>query len=747
MATPAVPGQVDASNSYSPEQLSELANRSKNKQQSDKIVAWTKNQYQRCRTLRAQIERQWYINLAFYTGRQNIAIMPTGAGSSYSTGIRLYVPPAPYYRSRPVINRIRPIVRKELAKLTAQKPSANVIPATSDARDQSAAKAGEQIWDSVYRRKRLHTVYSQAQMWARTCGVGYTKTYWDPTAINPDSTDTPGDFCYDVVSPFHIYVPDMLAVDIEDQPFVIQVSTRTVDWVKINFPQLKGIKPNVMEASDILNDSFLSLVGATDYRKNAVMCYEVWIKPGNVEFMPNGGMFWIIGDTIVEYCEGNPYIHNEYPFAKLDNIPTSRYYSDSTVTDLIPVQREYNRTRGQIIEAKNRMGHPQLMAPKGAIEASKITTEPGQVIEYQVGFPAPQPLPLQNLPAYITQEVQMQLLDFDDISGQHDVSKGQTPPGVTAATAINFLQEQDDTMLASSFQSAETYYEKLAYQTLCLVKQYWTVPRMVKVSGRDRQFDVVAFQGSDLRSNTDIRIEAGSALPTSKAAKQALLMDLMSQQFISPEQGLELMDMGGTQELYEQLQIDTAQAVRENMKMSNVTPDIMSQYLQTFMPQPTIDPMTGMPIPPDTSVSPFIDPSTGQPLVDAATGQPTQPPLIVPVNSFDNHAAHINAHNNFRKSQEYDNLPPEIKQLFEEHVNQHMAALGVPPGMPDPTTNQPPPQIPITDNAANGSTGGEGQTSAGPTNASTPSVQATNSSSAGPMPPNGANMTGGVPNG
>lgn len=734
MASQAIAGAVDDSNSYSPEQLSELANRSKNEERNSKIIQWTKNQHARCRTLRAQIERQWYINLAFYTGRQNISVIPINSGSTGAVGIRLYIPPAPYYRSRPVINRIRPIVRKELSKLTAQKPSATVIPATSDGQDQAAAKAGEQIWDSVYRRKKLHSVYSQAQMWARTTGIGYVKTYWDESAPNPDTEDVLGDFCYDVVTPFHLFVPDMLAVDIEDQPYVIQVTTRTCEWVKLNYPDIPA-QPNVMEASDILNDSFLSLVGATDFRKNAIMCYEVWIKPGNVDFMPNGGMYTIIGSTIVEYQEGNPYIHQQYPFAKLDNIPNSRYYSDSTITDLIPIQREYNRTRGQIIEAKNRMAHPQLMAAKGSIIASKITTEPGQVIEYELGFPAPEPLPLQNLPAYVLQELSMQLSDFDDISGQHDVSKGQTPPGVTAATAINFLQEQDDTMLASSFQSAEIFYEKLAYQTLCLVKQYWTQPRMVKVSGRDKQFDVIAFRGADLRSNTDIRIEAGSALPTSKAAKQAFLMDLMSQGFIPAEQGLELMDVGGTQELYEQLQVDTAQAARENMKMANVTPNLMNQYLSTFQ---GTDPMTGQ--------ATIVDPTTGQPLMDM-NGNPTAPPLIVPVNSFDNHAAHINTHNNFRKSQEYDNLPPEIKQLFEEHVNEHMAALNIPPGMPDPTTNQPPIPMDQSNNAANGMTDGEGQTSTGPTNASTPSVQAPVNNSATPMPPNGANMMGGVQNG
>ncbi|MFE1914977.1 portal protein [Streptomyces anandii] len=664
-----ITGATEDSKNYSDQQLKSLSNKSKQADFEKKIVEWTKSAYQRCRTVRQQIERQWYINLAFYIGKQNVAVIPISSASSAATGVRLYIPPAPYYRSRPVINRIRPIIRTELAKLTAQKPTATIVPATSDDKDLAAAQAGEQIWDTVYREKKIKSIFGQTMLWTLTCGTGFMKTYWDPQ--KPDREGNPGDFCYENITPFNLFVPDMLCQDIEDQPYIIHIQAKSPEWVKANYPNLP-VQPNVMAANDILNDSFLNLVGASDFRKNAVLCYEVWIKPGQLDFMPNGGMFTLIGDTVVQWVDGNPYIHQQYPFVKFEHIPTGRFYADSIINDLIPIQREYNRTRGQMIEAKNRMSHPQIMAAEGSIDASKITTEPGQVILYKLGFPAPTPLPLQNLPNYVVQEVERLLMDFEDISGQHQVSKGNVPPGVTAATAISFLQEQDESMLSTTFSNIEEGMEKIGYQTLCYVKQYWDTPRVVKVVGRGGQFNVLAFQGSDLRSNTDIRIEAGSALPTSKSAKQALLMDLMSQGFIPPEKGLELMDVGGVQRLYEEVQIDSAQAMRENMKMSTITDQDMNAYLQTFM---GMDPATGRPQ--------LVDPNSGQPLTDQM-GNPTAPPLIVPVNSYDNHQIHIQVHNNFRKGQEYENLPQRLKDLFEEHVNQHMMALGMIPGIPTP---------------------------------------------------------------
>lgn len=712
MATPANQGGLGGidPNSPSDAQQQNLAAKSKidNKEFQNRVIEWTKSTHMRCRTIRQQMERQWYINMAFYIGRQNVSVIPVSNGGNAAAGVRLYVPPAPYYRARPVINRIRPIIRNELAKLTAQKPTATIVPSTGEDEDLAAATAGEQIWESIYRAKKIDSVFRQAMMWTLSTGNGFIKTYWDPE--KKDKTGGMGDFCYENVTPFHLFVPDMLAEDIEDQPYVIHIQTKSPEYIKMHYPGVNPV-PNVMEASDLLNDSFLQLVGAQDFRREAVLCYEVWVKPGNVEFMPNGGMFTIVGDTVVQFVEGNPYMHQEYPFTKFGHLPNGRFYCDSVINDLIPIQREYNRTRGQMIEAKNKMAHPQLIAAQGSIDASKMTTEPGQVIQYKLGYPKPEPLPLQNLPNYVMQEVDRLLMDFEDISGQHQVSKGNAPAGVTAATAINFLQEQDESMLSTTFANIEKGYEKIGYQTLCYVKQYWDVPRMVKITGKDGTFNVMSFAGADLRDNTDIRVEAGSALPTSRAAKQAFLMDLMGQGFIPPEKGLELLDVGGVQRLYDDIKVDSAQASRENMRMAAVTQDILDKYAQTFLPPPpSMDPLMGamgelasllggpqggMPQDPAMGGDPMmggqqqglVDPNTGQPLVDAS-GMPAQPPLIVPVNSFDNHQVHIQVHNTYRKGQQYESASPETKALFEEHVNQHMMAMGVVPGAPAPMPGQ-----------------------------------------------------------
>ena len=617
----------------------------------DKLVAWALDNYTTIKNARQRIEWQWYQNLAFYYGNQNI--VPQRVGDQ----VKFAVPSAPYWRARPVINKIRPMVRTELAKVTAQKPSASIIPASSEDKDLFAAQAGEQIWESIYQRKKFKQVLRRAMFWTLICGNGYIKEWYDQDTVDPDSKQ-PGDILISSETPFHVYVPDFREEDIENQPYLIHATTKSVDWVKTHYKKSisgKDITANTKSSQEVIDNGFVNLISAKDNIKDSVLCLEVWVKPGTMQKFPNGCTYTVVGDQIVTGMEGWPYEHGDFPFTKFDHIPTGRYYNESNVTDIIPLQKEYNRTIGQIIEAKNRMAKPQLLYFLGSLDPAKITSEPGLAIGVRPGYAMPQPLPLIDLPSYVLNVVDRIQGDMDDISGQHEVSKGQTPQGVTAATAISYLQEQDDTKLSHTIDSVESGVEKIAGHALSYVRQFWDIPRMVKITGTDGAFDTMMFQAADLGNNTDIRVEAGSALPTSKAAKQAYIMDLMKMGFIKPEQGLEIMEIGGIQRLYDKIQVDVRQAQRENLKMQAVDDQIMQQHFQQHAP---------------------VDPNTGGPmLVDPATGQPPVVPPVVPVNTWDEHAMHIETHNKFRKSQAFDMLPDHTKAVFEEHVQMHAAAL------------------------------------------------------------------------
>jgi len=592
------------------------------------LVEWTNQQYNKMKSARTRVELDWYVNLAFFFGKQNVVPLSNYVAAQST---RLFIPPAPYYRVRLVINKIRPTIMKELAKLTSQRPTVSVIPSSTEDKDIMAAQAGDQIWDALYRRRDFATVLERALWWSSITGTGYIKCYWDEKAIDVDS-DSMGDIVYVQETPFHILVPDLREVELENQPWLIHVQTRSKEFIESRYKDVltRPVNYNVSAANDILDDSFINLMGA-DQKVDSCLVKEVWIKPESLPMFPNGGMFTIVGDQIVQGFQQWPYSHGMYPFTKITSRPSGKYYGDSVITDLIPVQREINRTHSQIVEAKNKMAKPQLIGIKGSVDVAKITSEPGLFIEVEAGYQLPTPIPLSQLPAYVQEELERLYRDYDDISGQHEVSKGATPPGVTAGTAIAYLQEQDDTTLALYFGSMEKGVEKTAKMSLNYVQQYWSYPRTVKIVGTDGTFDAKVFRGADLRSNADVKVESGSALPTSKAAKQAFIMDIMKMGWVDPDDGLEMLEIGALNKIYERAKMDAREAQRENLMMASVTEDDISMHDELHQ---------------DGSI-------------------------IIPVNSWNNDAVHIRKHDDFRKSQAFMSLPEVNRALFESHVQAH----------------------------------------------------------------------------
>lgn len=578
---------------------------------------YVNNLFEKAKKGRWKFEQQWYMNLAMYFGQQWLA-WQNGASPSLN---KLYEPQAPSWRVRLVANRIRPIIRTELAKVIKEHPTAFVIPSSTEDDDLMAARAGEAIFEHLHRVMRLDRTLRRALFWNAITGNGFIKDYWNPN-LNDYNEEVKGRIVCEPVSPFHLFVLDLQTEEIEEQEAVLHVSAKTPDQVFAAYG--KEVAPDSHGGAGVLEQKFLSALGIDDNSQaEYVAVKEAWIRP--CRKYKNGAMIAVAGDTYLGGQDGWVYEHGEYPFTKFGHIPTGRFYTDSVITDLIPLQKEYNRTRSQIIEAKNRMAKPQLAAQRGSIDPNRITSEPGLVILYTPGFQAPTPIPLTPLPQYVIEELNRNIADMSDIAGQHEISKGQTPPGVTAATAISFLQEQDDTMLADTIASMEAGVEKIGRHMLAHVQAFWTAERKVRVMGENGIYETFVLSQKSLKGNTDLKIEAGSAMPRSRAAKQAFIMELGKMGWIDPNRAMKYLEMAETGRIYEEMQLDTRHAQRENMRM--------------------------------------------------ALGEQ------VSINNWDNHAVHIEEHNNYRKKQEFELLDPEAQMLFEAHVQEHQMSVGLPPGV------------------------------------------------------------------
>ena len=622
--------------------------------EAQKLVAWVQSEWTKAKTARSQKQLQWFHNMSMFYGHHWVEQTRGNFPEDYRD--KLFTPRKPYYHQRKTINRIRSYVRWEMSKMLSSFPTAQAIPASSEDEDQRAAFAAEQAWTSISDSKKLRQHMSRAIWWTIVTGNGFLKTSWDPYCIDKVSGEY-GDIKYGHVTPFHLFVPDIREQDIEDQPFVINAYTKPVQWAQHYFAKELGdiqLTPSTSAANQILDEAYLNL--GNSKAPDSVIVYETWVKPGATKLLPQGGVIISVDDVLINvYRDGFPYNHGMYPFTKFEHIPTATFYADSPIVDLSQLQKEYNGLRSEIAEAGRRMAKPQLIAPMGSIVPSKLTNEPGLVIQYKPGMAPPQPLPLSPLPQYYLDQQDRVLNDWIDISGEREVSRGDAPPGVTSGTAISYLQEASNQYLTPQFQSIEAGVEKIAASTIELFVQYVDLPRKIRTIGADGAFDTMLLTGADLSSGTDIRIEPGSSYAKSKAAQEARVMDMFAVGIIDQPTAARLLEVGGVQKIMDTMNVAERKAQRENIKMKMLSLDeIEMKRMET---QQEI--MAGLP--PEALQDPQI----------MAELENMPAPAIIPVDDFDIHEIHVETHNKFRMSQEYEILPDEVKAQFADHVAQH----------------------------------------------------------------------------
>jgi len=698
-----------------------------------------------CQQARQRFERDWSYNMAFFFGRQWVRVVKTNGVFSLTEE-----KPKDSWRVRHTANRIIRIVRTELTKLTKEEPQFFCVPKSSEESDRLAAMAGETIAEFLLDTKYFNKKRSLATFWAILCGTGYLKTSYNSGAIERDGL--PGRMDFSPITPFHLFVPNLLATEMEDQPYTIQSETMSPEVAQNMFGV--ELEPKT-ESNDAFNDTrFLTSLGVLgEARTNDAtkLCYikEVHVMPNKqfpngahfiygdgqmlyvdealpeqspIEGAPGGippeiaemlGMEPPVGDlgsepeTTPETGEGEeivskgvtgydheyPYKHRRFPYVKIDHIPTGMWYGDSIVKHLISSQKEYNRTRSIMLEHRNITSQPQYSYVAGAFDPRRFNGKPRLLLPINMGFEPPKPIEQPEISTSIGNELEVIIRDMDDISSQFEVSKGRTPPGVEAASAIAYLSEENDSILHYSITSIENAVQEIGVQALSNVHQFWEPERIVKMTSENQMLEIRAFTAEDLNPSTDFRVVAGSMAPRSEAAKQAFIVELMDRG-LPLEKALKYLRMNETNKLYDDLMLDNNHAMRENVMMAQgqrltkidvnaPPPQMPSMGMPPGTPggMPGIDPSMGAP-------NPMMDPMAmlqpqnktdirrdelGSPIIDEATGQPET--YEVTINPFDNHQIHIEEHQNFQKTQEFEMLPPEIQQIIQDHVDEHKGEL------------------------------------------------------------------------
>lgn len=554
-----------------------------------------------------RLELEWWMNLAFFAGQHFIEARPHS--------LDMQIPEVPRWRIRYVANHLWSKVLRIVGRQLRSEPSWLVGPNSTEPEDQRAAKVGEKVLIDFYRDQQMIIRQQIAALWAALCGTSFfqvsyepqkgpvRRIYLDPETkgmlppelerfIEPEMKEVlernglvrefpMGSAFVDVVNPFSVFV-DRYATCDEDARYLVKATIRTVDEIEERY----GVRVSAESPASLFSDfqlrllsmvpgvdgSFLHTASAIDDKIPRAVVKEAWTRPESG--YPKGRQFAVAGGVVLHELDRNPWLEfgELSPLIKHGFSPyPGRYWWDSYASAIRPLNLQFDKLKSFEMEAVRLMAHPKWFVPKGSeIAEDAITTEPGEVVEYNPAFGPPTPIaPDVNLAVFEAAQASV-LLDMDRVGSEEEVARGEAPGSVRSGLGIARLEDRNDLVLWHASISMREAMRRVGRLILHIANRYYTEDRLLKIVGQDMRFEVSTFRGSDLRAPFDVRVEIDTFRSQSKAAIRQQIIELVQGGVVDLTKPgmqariLELLDIGDLRSLLLEQNLDRRRAQIEN---------------------------------------------------------------------------------------------------------------------------------------------------------------------------------------
>lgn len=549
------------------------------------------------------LHREWAINKAVHIGQQYAYWSDKGRVATDKP-----------QKTRVTVNVIHQVIQTMMSMLLKTQPQPVVMPKSAEIGDKDAAKVAEKVLDHLWDECQMPSKEQHVASTMFETGSCFAKVIWDSEAgpveettdedgrplVDPESgaemVDEDGNpFKFqigrvevEVCPPWQI-LPDPNAMSLDDATWVVHTRMRSLSWIREHFPEWgDAISGELESGTGTLEHQFhrytaggLNVTSGVVYGKSEwARVNEAWIKPGTVV----GGKRYNQGAVITQ-CQGfavvrdNPYMQARganpesdwHPFVHFRCYEVGRFWPLGVTELLRPIQREINRITSMLVQSQRLMTGPKWLIPTTAgVAKGQLTDEPGEKVYYHPVGGKPEPVAPPPIPQYAFALLEKMYANVDFVSGQHGPSRGQAPIGIKSGIGLSLLQEQDASDLLPVARNWEQSLSRLGRLMLLRVSQFWHMTRLVTVIGADQQVEAFHFSNSDLGGNVDVRVVAGSGLPKSKAAQQALVEKLITLGILSPVVPqhrrviMQMLELGFAEDAHRDQELDRRRAEQEN---------------------------------------------------------------------------------------------------------------------------------------------------------------------------------------
>ncbi len=610
----------------------------------DEVVAHVLECFEYAKRERAPFELQWRLNMNFLLGNQYCDIDPmTNEIYEYE---KLYD-----WQERRAYNHIAPIVETRQAQLAKVRPSMTVRPATSDFSDVSAAKVSTSVVKAAQRKLRMSEEIYKATGWSEVCGTVLYKSGWDPKSgqvigiIDGDAI-AEGDVSNYVTPAFEFFPESNYAQDVKSNRWIIHAKAYHEDDAEEMFGRRidgEDLPVFSLSSSSIGHGGFgetAQVPMVTEVTKQ----HQVWVieyqeKPSRK--YPEGRLIILAGKELM-YYDVLPYINMEdkkrgYTFDRQVCIENPGcFWGISVIERLIPIQRDYNAIQNRRREYLNRIALGIVDVEKGAYDDLDIENEglsPGKILVRNKGFEAARPLSFgtESL-AEFDRAAKDLVNEFILISGVSELSRNsQAPTGAGSGIALEILKEQDNTRISLTAEHIRSCILSISQKWIRMYRQLAIGPRMDRLTGDNGDVMVAQWNRNDLTSD-DVIPDTENEMNDTPAQRKQMVLDLLQTELFRDENG--------------QISKSMKPKIFEMLQLGNWESGDDVQALQLKRAQ-----REGMQLTEDREPE---------------------------IREYDDDALHIEAHNAFRLSGDYEALltnNPYMAQVMDDHVRMHEASI------------------------------------------------------------------------
>ena len=471
------------------------------------------------------------------------------------------------------VNHLHDMTETRISKLCRVKPAVNVLPTNDEFEDRNAAKATKYLIDHIWYINNIEELRQKMLRNAFIFGEAYCFVLWDKHKgdLHPAYTEAQklgmaedtmgpvhiGDISYELELPWRVHLQRQKQMS--DVEYCFRTSVAPTHTLKKEYPK-KATKLKESTHVKAFDTSSIS----DHLLEEETVVYEFYHKKTR---HCNKGYYVKFTKDVVLELDYLPFSHGELPFIRMTDMDEPEKLNGVSSYEIVaPIQKMHDNLSTMLAKNIYLMGHAKWVMPRGACKIESLGND-NTIVQYQ-GPVAPQMLQTRPNPPEAYGFRDSLRNELGQIYGIQGVSRGQPPKGVTAAVALQYLNEQEQERNSTTVIKHNDMVKNLAKMTIAVAGDYYEPDdgRMLRIVGKNNKFSIRHFDSANLSKSYDVRMELGTGLPESKAGKVQRIVEIMQMKpdLLSNERWIDLLELGSSDKMNSLITVSIRAAESEN---------------------------------------------------------------------------------------------------------------------------------------------------------------------------------------